>query len=72
MFISYRKVCDLIASAGHPGKIDEYLHSKLNSMLINKQFPLPVKDINNQIVFIKEEVDAWIIARRKKRTKKNG
>jgi predicted DNA-binding transcriptional regulator AlpA len=72
VFISYRKVCDLIARAGHPGKMEEYLYGKLNSMLINKQFPLPVKDTNNQIAFIKNEVDAWLIARQKKRTKKNG
>jgi hypothetical protein len=69
MFISYKRVRDLIASTGQPGKMEEYLNSKLNSMLINKQFPLPVKDINNQIVFIEDEVNAWIIARRRK---KNG
>jgi hypothetical protein len=72
MFISYKKVCDLLTSTVPPGKTEEYSSSKLNSMLINKQFPLPVKDKNNKIVFIKTEVDAWLIAKQKKRKKKNG
>jgi hypothetical protein len=45
---------------------------KLHSMLIEKQFPLPVKNQKGTIVFVKSEVDDWLLPKRKRKENKSG
>jgi hypothetical protein len=47
---------------------------RLHLMLMEKQFPLPVKDKRGAIVFVKSEIDNWFLPKPKRvrKEKKSG
>jgi predicted DNA-binding transcriptional regulator AlpA len=62
-FLTWNEVLDLLVNQN---KIKDNPLGRLHSMLIEKQFPLPVKDKRGLIVFIKSEVDNRFLSKSKR------